>query len=353
MSLASAQSYAEITDAQTVAQNARGMITVRQAGLVRQVVAPQRGNLMIALAGGVVFLTIDAVSIANMWPMLASPAIRQPTVWAPMLLFAVIAGGVLSVMLLGALRAWHTLHVTSADLGAGQVACADGVVRWGRGPYGTQSYVARAGQRQLRGLAYPLQLPPGAYRCYYLPHSGWLLAAQPLAEPTTGSTTGVPRQAEAIEVMRAHGFSAADLLANRAGQLSPRQRVGALMGALGWLLLMLFLLGGVAILYWRSAPLAVSVILSLLAFFPAAQAWKLGVDARATQPVTTSSGVLQVRMQHAYRSVTIDYQLGGVAFELSNTMIRRQANASVIAGQTYRAYALRRSGILLSIEPLP
>ncbi len=123
------------------------------------------------------------------------------------------------------------------DLTNGVVAQEDGQVICVR----TRGYVARGRRRPLRSLygSWAVNLPPGAYRFYYLPHSRRILSAEwpALLEP------GGPAASLLSALAEAHGFHPGDLNANRQGQISARQRF-ALMGGL---LVLFVILAGVAI----------------------------------------------------------------------------------------------------------
>jgi hypothetical protein len=344
-------SYAELTDPQAIAQNAQGAITARQAALVREAVGIQRSAVFTGLVGLILFGAMGLFTFYNMSAMFSRPAISIPTVWLPMLIFAVIFVVVELGFLISVLRAWGDLRTTLGELRSGRVAQADGEVRWGRGRYLVRSYVAYVGRRSLRSTGYALQLSPGPYRCYFLPKSGWLLAAQPSA--ASGPTTPLMGAARPphVSIMAEHGFTAADLQANRAGQLSGRQR-RALIGALiGWLVLTLaVILIALLLLFTAANGLILAIIGGLGALIPAYKTVQCLADLSAGQPIMVAEGQLITEFAHAYRSINVFYRLGNSKFELSNRMIYRQAYATLIEGRRYRMYGLARTKLVLSLE---
>lgn len=363
--------YDSITDPDTVARNWRGEITPEQESRVQLFVRQARQSAVLTSLAAAGFLIMVGFTVNNFWPMLASSRAIQLNVWMPIAIFAVLAVIIEAVLLGSALRSWSRMQQMADDLATRRIATGEGEVEWGRGLYGIKAYVAKVDGQALQTPAYSLQLPPGRYRFAYLASSGWLLSAEPISVPSASNAPAVFAAAPASEALtilaRQHGFSLADLDANRRGQLSARQRRNLLGKGLGLAAAALFVLlvasvltlgmalpgviGGLAI-----APSPGGLILTLGGWVGfvllVAAARRTLSTATEPNPLRSHSGLLTVRYQREYRSMRVFYKIGRVECELSNGMLQRQAYNSVIERNPYRVYYLARTGALLSLEPL-
>lgn len=362
--------YLDITDPETIARNGRGAITPQQERRVRQMLSTARTSAITGLVGAVGLLFFFAFTSINTWTLIQAPQQALLTIWLPLAIFSAITLAAEGALLVWAGRAWHAVQQTEADLRERRIAQGDGEVVWGRGPYRIGMYIAVVGGRTLRAPAHSLQLPPGPYRCFYLASSGWLLSAQPLTALQSASPPApdAPQPATALAVIaRQHGFTLADLEANRRGELSPRQRralhfTGLLWGALalalglcaGWLTLQQI---GALLAGEPGFALELSSVVVLLLVWAAAIGFLVYAarrlnEARAPRPVRAAGGALNVHYKMAGRLLSVYYHIGGMALELSGSMIRKQAYNSVIEGRRYRVYYRERTRTVVSLEPV-
>jgi len=364
--------YESLTDPDTVARNWRGEITPEQEKRVRLFIKIAWQSGIMACASVAIFLIIAATVFINFRPALQTSPSSPIALWFPMGIFVLLFLVIETVSVTSALRSWRQIRLMTDDLETRRIATGEGEVVWGRGQYGFKMYVAKLDDgRTLQTPAHSLQLPPGRYRYAYLAESLWLLSAESLADPAASDTPRMPVAGPVpgslAIIARQHGFTLADLEANRRGQLSARQRQGLLLkglgmavGALCALLLAgtmtidMVLPGAIGRLVLSPEPGGIFlVVLIWLGFIwlVSTAASSFGA-AMSPSPLRSQRGPLTVRYESAYRSVRVFYVVGSVKCELSSGMLQRQAYNSVIEGKPYCIYYLANSHILLSLEPL-
>lgn len=197
-------------------------------------------------------------------------------------------------------------------------------------------------------------LKPGAtYRFFYLDESGFVLSAEELFPAS-------PSQARnaLLEILAtANKFSQEDLTANQNGETTSSQRLKALPGMFGGVLLGLFPLGlGLVIFYTNQdsgdlTPLLVPVIfLAIFAIFGGFLFFNGLLDFLVQSPLVVEGvGHKEKRVSRGRRNrnTTYYYVVDGVSFR-----VRKSAFDALIDGERYRVYALPRTKQLLTIEPL-
>lgn len=241
---------------------------------------------------------------------------------------------------LGSLRGKLRLR---RDLMDGYIAQEDGQVIFKT----SVGYVARTAGQALRSLEgdQVVDLPPGNYHFYYLPHTRRILSAerQMLFEP------GGPQAGLLLALSQAHGFSLEELEQNRQGLVSGGQR-GRLRGRLA--LLCVLTAGLVVGAVWQRALLVEStpwgyiilglVLLGLIAMM--VNRWRDLQDGR----VLMLEGYVRGEEHSSDDSSTYYYVLDNEKFTVSGAAYR-----ALVSGQRYRLYYLGHSKKLVSIEPLP
>jgi hypothetical protein len=250
--------------------------------------------------------------------------------------------------------------------GGERVAQAEGRIKWGG-----RAYVAEAGGGGLLSVTGDLNLPPGAYRFFFLPVGRLLLSAERLGRGA-GGAAGEEGLRKALA--EANGFSLGALAEHRAGRVTrddlsrlkrwvwPRAAWALLCaagaGAASYVIAVSWRAGdyyatleptpnvGKAqehyiLAFWMTVPLAlclsagVRLLWRLRRVVPELRATRAaaveGVGWRAT------GGTLLRRYF---------YEIDEARFA-----VPRRAFNALVDGLTYRAYHLPRSGVLLSIEP--
>ncbi len=160
---------------------------------------------MIVLILGLAFCIFGIAALVTLWPYLAS---EPAFVWIFFTLMGLV-GGVASVLallyivrLILAQREWLTERIEHTE---GQIA-------WGR-----QNYIAEVEGCRLKPCG-RLNLLPGNYRFYYLPHAGWLLSVERLA---AGGEETPPDLSNILAC--ANGFRLEAIEDNRRGRLADDQ----------------------------------------------------------------------------------------------------------------------------------
>lgn len=265
---------------------------------------------------------------------------------------------------LGAVSAgWRPL-LGMLDLAGRRVEQADGRLTWRGRDY--------RGAVEGRGDLYLLpgdERQPGAYRFYFLPRSGYIASAERLFLGGTESDA-------LAELHRAlqdeFNFVEDDLIENRAGRLSPRQRLALLFlqlrNALLWAPFLLMglafaslfpfflivqpLLQGerVEVGAWVGGALGLGLgsVLALIIVVSGLTALRdlLGGAVQSVegqvdkQIITSGSG--------RNRSTRYYYTLDGQQFRVNRT-----AYNALVEGRPYRLHYLPRSKQVVSVEPLP
>jgi hypothetical protein len=219
----------------------------------------------LALSGAVAIAVVCCFLVWPLWTLLP-PLLPDYTSGAPLFsspnfpLDLIIPGFFLGVtgLFLWVVSRWLLIPCTGRllfnlrlrwDLANGMIAQEDGQVTFAR----RRGYVARGRRRPLRSLhgSWEVNLPPGAYRFYYLPHSRRILSAerQALLEP------GGPAASLLSALATAHGFRPGDLHMNWQGRMSLRQR----FALVGWMLLLFMFIPPVLAIYAVAALLGLAL----------------------------------------------------------------------------------------------
>ncbi len=114
-------------------------------------------------------------------------------------------------------RRWEEFFAARREIAANEIVYAEGRVVWA-----DDLYTAIAGRKRLKPIYNKLNLPPGAYRFFYLRGGRWLLSAEKL----TGEVQSTPSSLF-LTLSQANRFSQVDLEQNRAGRLIFRTRYHA------------------------------------------------------------------------------------------------------------------------------
>jgi hypothetical protein len=325
-----------------VAANRSGTLTERQrrqAGQIFGAAGCTSGLVLVVVAGVVLGIPFVMLWREESEPLaLLVPALLALLVGVPLALWVAMQ----------LIRLW----LTRQDLAAGDVQQADGVVAWRRRRYAAE-FPGRAFWTNNSVTA----LPPGPYRFYYLPRSGYVLSAQPLPGMMTAGMTGMGETAGLDQVLGSVvGFSAGDVEANRDGRLGAGQvaRMVAAMAGLGVVVvLLLAFCGFMAWNIWSDADAGSTIPIIMVALIALggllALGWsiiKLGLDVLGGR-VEMVEGPVQRTYARAGRSTNYYYQVGGQKFSVS-----LRAYQAMVSGQNFRVYFGPRSKRLLALESL-
>lgn len=152
-----------LTDAATVAVNRRGEMTPEQAA---------RLSITTSMMGCAPRAFI--IIIPLMFGYVALAAWRDnPKAMGEIMESVVIPGAVITIAM-GFLAFFYARRKKAAD--SDKVTAGDGQVTWDG-----FNYAAKVGERKLQVYG-NMNLPPGAYRFYYLTRTGWLLSAEKIEE---------------------------------------------------------------------------------------------------------------------------------------------------------------------------
>ena len=195
-------------------------VTAARAGILsaEQVAAIQAG--LPKLQPSVVVIVVILLLVVA--PILVA-ALSYGVPWTGSVVIGLMVIGPI-VLLLLQLRSSLRRRQALGDLAAGRIEQADGTVHW----KGTSTRIEAGG----RSLALPSGRRPlaeGPYRFWFLPRSRLVVAAEaaPLPEPAVAApgTPAVSAASSYFEVVaRSNGFSLAEVVLNRAGRMSGRQR---------------------------------------------------------------------------------------------------------------------------------
>jgi hypothetical protein len=260
---------------------------------------------------------------------------------------------VLAALLLLAILVWCLARLLSGwlDLSAGQVEQAEGRIIWmGR------NYGALIKGRRLRLISGRNIPPPGNYRFFYLPRSGWLLSIEKLT-----LSTGVQANSDLLHALaHANDFNVESLKANRAGRLTNDQAWQLLTPMLVSLLVGLLVIGAavavICIILIRGDLRSMGMIIPIafaVAVLVVIYLWKdmttiipdilegrvAVVEGTAYKRVVSTSGRMRRRTDHFY-------EINDRRFKVS-----RQGYDALFAGLPYRLYYVPNSSIMVSIEP--
>jgi hypothetical protein len=311
-----------------LAANRQGTITDEQ----------RRAALGLNWGSGCVVLIVALVAGALLVP-LATAAL------ADFMQGAVAFGAVLVILPIVLFTGWMVMRwwLVRQDLAAGQISLADGEVRWRQ-----HRYAAEFPDRPRWASNSVTSLAPGAYRFYYLPRSGHVLSAEPLpAMSILGAESGLNQT-----LRRVHGFSQADLEANREGRLGAGQALRLLLSAGGLALVTLVVVGLIGTLAWgifadnEGSPigLAFGLIGVIVGLMLGWTMLKLMLDLFSGR-VEQASGVGTRSIRPAGRSTTYYYHIGGQRFTVSY-----RGYQALVPDQVYRLYYVPRSRRLVGIE---
>lgn len=324
----------DLTDAATVAQNQQGQLTSRQQTLLLQMTPwPVFGCLFYA----VLFALITS---PFWWPYEAS----LPTFMMP-LYIAIFGSGGLLIVVSALWQLWQAV-VQRQEFQHGQIVQATGAVRATR-----RGYAAYAAGVKLRAHLRKVDLLPGAYHFYYFPRSRYLLSAQPLDPDVSAGQANLQQN-----LGRTFRFNDNDLTANRAGQLSARQRLRLLWPLGGYSLLLMGLVTFAITMVvrvtttegratWQDVSI-VGLVLVVALGWAAHNLVMLIMDLLWGQ-MKTAVGRVHVHTRSHGRGVHFYYVVDGI--ELS---VKASAYYALVDGLQYRVYYTSRSKTLMSIEPV-
>lgn len=266
-----------------------------------------------------------------------------PMIW---LLYIPIFGG-MSLLIIGSAFVYtRRSNRLRHELKHGPIAHSPGRVTWdGR------QYVATVPGKQLKGATGKLDLLPGDYHFYFLPHSGFLLSAEPLA------VDQVQGQAQVSQNL-AQTFSAkaGDFPLNRTGRLTGRQRMRLLWYSIGYALLALlcvlfivgayfgFRAGNEEMSPWLAGCYLLFGIAIIIYAFSLTATRLLDALAGRCHTVT---GRVEIVTRTAGRSVTMHYLVQGIELNVPH-----KAYFTTVQGIPYHVYYAPRSKIVVAVEPV-
>ncbi len=333
------------TDPQFIAANRRGELTAEQRIAFQWAIQINWAGLIASL---IIVPLVFAGALFAIW----TTDIRRQT---PLFVYLLILGFFGFIMLIATIpQVWNLVNVFRArrDLNE-RVEMLDGQMRWLR-----NQYVAEVPGRRLRLLNSSTGLLPGSYRFYFLPNTGWLLAAERVTPPG-----GDDPRAELLNVLaQVHGFNPEALEVNRQGRLAFAQQfklfLAIVMNCL-WFSLAVAFIGFFAWLIAGSARqgntqmiillVGGAIAIAVLLFF----LWKiaqLGIDMVRGQAALEEGAAQKTytvtRTRHG-TSITHYYQLGKLKFKVS-----KAAYNALVEGAMYRLYYAPLSKTLIAIEPI-
>jgi hypothetical protein len=273
-------------------------------------------------------------------------AIREgaPSIVWP--LYIPIFGGMSLLIIGSAITYTRRSNRLRRELQHGPIAHAPGHVTWNG-----RQYVAAVPGKQLKSAIGKIDLLPGEYHFYFLPNSGFLLSAEPIAVDTAHS------QAQLSQNL-AHTFSAkaGDLPLNRIGRLSGRQRLRLFWYSAGYGLLavigVFFAIGLYAGYLANNEPASPWLAGCYLLFGLAMVVYALqATAARLLDALTgqchTATGRVELITRTAGRSATTHYLVQGIELNVPH-----KAYFSTFQGIPYHVYYTPRSKIVVSVEPV-
>jgi hypothetical protein len=276
-------------------------------------------------------------------------AIREgapPMVW---LLYIPIFGG-MSLLIIGSTIIYtRRSNRLRHELQHGPIAHSPGRVTWNGRQYVATVPGARYG-KQLKGAMGKIDLPPGEYHFYFLPHSGFLLSAEPIAIDTDSSQAQVSQN-----LARTFGSTSGELPLNRTGRLSGRQRLRLLSYSIGYALLallcILFIVGAYFGSQAGNEQISPWLAGCYLLFGIAIVIYALSLTStRLLDALTgrchTITGRVEVVTRTAGRSVTTHYLVHGLELNVPH-----KAYFTTVQGIPYHVYYTPRSKIVTSVEP--
>lgn len=321
---------------QNIEANRHGTLTSKQRTDLEGV-AESRGSA-IMLFGGTA-LPIIGVVIFMFWKFGGVTAVLSPPA-----LFAIGSVAVGVIVLVLRLAGGDFMFIFPRDeIEHGRVDSVVGKVIWTGKRYRMVSD-SRKLHAPLAGRVLP---PPGDYRFYCLPDSGWVLMAEELV------ASSQPRDLALDALGRANHFSNEELETNRQGWLSGNQELRLIGAGLfqavfvlicifgGWFLFQKQLGGSNQILLVLLIVVAMILLLrdawgALRIFWDVWDGKVVYVDGRVTRHIYTG------RHMRYYA-----YQVNAIKFYVSNS-----AYNALIEGDGYRVYFSPHSKRLMAIEPL-
>lgn len=188
-----------LRDPAAIDTNRRGLISTPQRAALDDVARRATSSVFMLLAGGA------AIGGLVWWLVPGYPALA----FLPLVLLVLLSLPALRRLLL-IWRAQREARTASVQHCTGRVI----------GEGDRLTIEAPGVQLAVMGLN---ALTPGSYRCYYLPQTGWLLSAEAL-----GATSQIEERAAGPRpiderLAGAFGNNSDDLIANRSGELTPRQ----------------------------------------------------------------------------------------------------------------------------------
>lgn len=354
-----------LLDAERVAANRRGDITLRQREEVLSYASMSRWFTRALWIGGALagIGTVVLVVLAGMRDLGSILGVIVIAVLASLgmqVLLRVVYGSVLASM-----------SRAAGELAAGRIETATGQVVWNGKTHVVKS--PRPKPLHLPAL-FGVALPPGEYRFYVLPESGWILSAEspaaPAAEepersvPLASASPAAP--VPAAVPAEALGMTAETLAANRDGRLTGGQRRRLLRAALGnlWLVALtafiiwfvsavglLMAQKGTAAWSWSAWAFAAMFGCAFL-LIPLYTGLRALVTALARLADVLGAQVLSVdgnvgRAMSFNKQDRYRYVVDGRWFSVT-----RAAFEALPAGQAFRVYYARFSKTLLGMEPL-
>lgn len=230
------------------------------------------------------------------------------------------------------------------DIRSGHIASVEGTVRWNGRRYVLSTAVA--GLQSVHG---PIEILPGRYRFYFLPHARRLLSAQPIE--TLQDRIGKHRAA----LRRAMGFTAADVKRCEQG-LAPdtmlrhafrRRLLAALAGLLavvgGAWLAGQGLAGGTA----KITLLVSAALVTAAGMLPAVAVWHANSRAHPSPAVSRMQGAIRKTFTPRTRSTDCKIVCGNRTFRVS----ARTYNA-LLDARDYALYYATATGTLIAADPL-
>lgn len=322
------------SDPESLAANRRGQVTPEQ----NTAVAQQRFKTTVRSAGLLISLIVFGLVI------LGNSNLKLQNLGGGV--FIVLGLSLVLAPILIAL-AWSFIRTrrVQAESGEEQVEQAEGEVVWKEG-----NFVAEIQGQRLRPIyGETLNLPPGRYRFFYLPHRGELLSGEPLSSRDASAAT--PSLLEALA--QANEFKVEALQANREGRFADSQ-TSWLRVSIAW-----YSIGGMAaagLMVWLSVLNAASpqpfsqVFILILAvpfiFFFFWHIFRIAADLRAGK-VAAVEGYVHKTISRRRRSTHYYYRIEGLRF-----LVSYPAYNALIEGIPYRVYYTPRSKQLVAIEPI-
>jgi hypothetical protein len=194
----------KLSDPAVIAANRRGKMLSTQRPWLGQNLYPSQVIILVPFLIGLLTSCVLGLLFLTLPSLFANISVFVLFSYIVIIFFG--AAGILgSLYLLFHVITWKRLSIEPIEQ-------AEGKITWNG-----QSYVAKIHERRLKPCG-RMNLLPGTYRFFYLPHTGWLLSAEKLTSEKQQAMLDLHNA-----LIQANHFSLETVTANREGQLSDDQ----------------------------------------------------------------------------------------------------------------------------------